>query len=202
MRETARGFARLSTKPWRVPIVVPGCPDAGVDGNGGAGDAGCERRSDEGDRRGDVARRQHATERVALGVGAEDLVAIGEGRQAPLEKRRERDARADAIDANLVAGEVERGGPGEVEERPLRRAVGEHAVLGLEAVEARQKHDRTGAARAHLPRRLAPQQERAAHIDAHHLLEIVERRLEHRSALAEDARTGDRDVYWSKLLPR
>ena len=93
-----RELARLAADPWRIPIVVPGCADAGVDRDGRPGDPGGERRRDEGDCRRDVARHQHATERVALGVGAENLVAIGERRQPSLEEAgRQRDARADAI---------------------------------------------------------------------------------------------------------
>src|SRR5579872_6570587 len=99
----------LSDDPWRIPVIVPGGADAGVNRDGRAGDAGRDRRGDESYRRSDVARGEHAAERMALGIGAKHLVAVRQGRQPPLEERRQRDARADAIHAYLVAGEVERG---------------------------------------------------------------------------------------------
>src|SRR6185312_17421024 len=47
---------------------------------------------------------------------------------------------------------------------------------------------------SHLARRLAHEQEGSPHIDAHDPLEILERRVEDRPAVAQNAGTGDGDI--------
>ena len=58
------------------------------------------------------------------------------------------------------------------------------------------------SARAHLARGFAHQQEGAAHIDAHDALEIRQRRLEDRAALAQHPGAGDRHIDGAELLLR
>src|SRR3989442_12054903 len=44
-----RPFGPLAADPWRIPVVVPGGADAGIDRDGCAGDPRGERRGNEGD---------------------------------------------------------------------------------------------------------------------------------------------------------
>ena len=57
------------------------------------------------------------------------------------------------------------------------------------------------AARAHIARGLAHHEEGAAHVDAHDLLEVLDRGLEHRAALAEHAGAGDGRVDIAEGAP-
>ena len=77
------------------------------------------RRGDKGDGRGDVARRQHPAQGVALGIGAQDFVAVGQRRQTAIQQRRLGHARADAVHRDAFARKVERRGARQVQQRPL-----------------------------------------------------------------------------------
>ena len=75
-------------------------------------------------------------------------------------------------------------------------------MLGLQPVEAGEQHDCARAARTHLTCGLAHHEEGAAHIDAHDMLEVLDRGLEHRAARAQHAGAGDRDVHVAERTPR
>ena len=64
------------------------------------------------DRGGDVAGRQDPAQWMLRSVRGQHLVAVREGRQAPLEQRRERDAGAHGVDGDALPCQVERRRPG------------------------------------------------------------------------------------------
>ena len=116
-----------------------------------------------------------APERVALSVGLQHLVAVGDGGQPALEQRGEGDARADAVHRDAVPRQIER------ERRARHGSAARPWTCSRRTCRARPAARRGWraarwrlvATRAHVARGLTCDEEGAAHVDPHDVLEVL-----------------------------
>ena len=163
-----------------------------------AGDEGSLRRTEEGDRVGDLLRPRAALERHG-GVEHGFLVRrAGE----PIEHRGIGRAGRDRVDADTKSGGFERGGLGQAFHRVLARGVEREIGGATLAHRGGDIDDAAGALRLHYPQFVLQAQKGAKHIGVEYRSVALRRLRGERSGLAFGARVVDGDIQTTKASDR